>query len=71
MAAFAGFTALMVYICFCDLNALPLTVAIVAALSGILGLVVSVGAILLAGTAEEDIEMELRECRRRSSAKKD
>lgn len=61
----------MAYICFCDLYALPWVLAFLAATAGAFGFIVSVVAILIAGTPEEDIEMELRECRRRSSAKKD
>lgn len=61
----------MAYICFGNLDALPWILAFLAAMAGAFGFIVTVVAIFIAGTPEEDIEMELRECRRRSSAKRD
>lgn len=65
------FTASMVYICFCDISDLALGLAIYAAIFGALGLFIWVIVILIAGTSEESIESELRDCRKSSGEKKD
>lgn len=64
------FTASMVYICLCDISDLVLHLAIYGAVVGVLGLFVLGITILVTGTTEENIENELRDCRKSSGAKK-
>jgi hypothetical protein len=61
----------MAYICSCDIGGVSFALAIYVAVLGGLALVIWVIAILISGTTEEDIEKELRDCRKVSGAKKD
>jgi hypothetical protein len=61
----------MVYVWFCEVGELVLWVAIYGGIFGGLGLIVAVGAMLIARTPEDKIEASLRECRSECVAKKD
>jgi hypothetical protein len=61
----------MICICSCDVSDLALHSAISGAVVGALGLFILAIVILVNGTTEENIESELRDCRRSSSGKKD
>jgi hypothetical protein len=61
----------MIYICSCDISDPALHLAISGAVFGALGLFILAIVVLVTGTTEENIESELRECRKSSDGKKD
>lgn len=64
-------TASMVYTICCDISDITLHLAIYGAVIGALGLFILAIVILVTGTTEENIESELRDCRKSSGGKKD